>query len=128
MEYLADWNRALKEIKRVLKPKGLFIFSISNPVTNTLKKIWYKGRKFKIIKNYFKEGLKEDMWEGRFRIRWHRKTYGTIIKFLVKNGFEIIDYKDAKPIPRSKKMFPKEYQKAIDYPYFCTWKVRKKSH
>jgi ubiquinone/menaquinone biosynthesis C-methylase UbiE len=127
-EYLSSWNKMLKEVKRVLKPHGLFIFSTGNPVINAQHKLYYKGRKFREIKDYFRERLKISCWDkdGKsVKMIWHHKTYGTIVKYIVKNGFELIDYEDAKPIKTAKKYFPEYYKKTMNMPYFCTWKVRK---
>lgn len=129
MEYFSSWNKVLKEVKRVLKPNGLFIFSTGNPVVNTLHRFYYKGRKFREIKDYFKEGVRVREWElkdGTVNMKWYHRTYGTIIKSLVRHGFEIIDYEDAKPLKKSKKYFPEDYKKNLDRPFFCTWKTRKK--
>jgi hypothetical protein len=42
-----------------------------------------------------------------------------------KNGFEIIDYKDAFPIKGYEKLFPEDYRRFTKIPMFCVWKVRK---
>lgn len=129
MEHFSRWDRLLKEIKRVLKNKGLFLFSIGNPVIDALKKVTYKARKFRIVKNYFKEGVKVEKWyfgKKKVYIKWHHKTYGTIIKTIVRNGFELIDYEDAYPLRKAKKLFPKDYKLWSNMPYFCTWKIRRK--
>ena len=130
MHYIDNWTPAFKEIKRVLKPKGLFVFSTENPFRTAVKRIAYKGKKFKEVKNYFDEKLKVNKIktpEGKnITIMRYRKTYETIMKYILINNFEIIDYADAKPLLKAKKLFPTEYKKLNDFPYYCAWKLRKK--
>lgn len=128
MEYFSSWDKVLEEVRRVLKPKGVFVFSTGNPVMNASVRVKYKGKKFRDIKNYFQEGLHISYWDVDGKLipmKGHHKTYSTIIKSLVSNGFMILDYEDAKPLPQSKKYFPEHYAKCINKPIFCTWKVQK---
>ncbi len=131
MGHLDNWDKALNEIKRVLKSRGIFIFSNYNPVTEKfLKKKWF-FKSYRELNGYFEEGIKRTNWKAKkevssSQIIHYHKTYGTTIRELVKNGFEIIDYKDCKPSEKARKMFPKEYARSLNYPHFCVWKVRKK--
>ncbi len=128
--HLKSWDKALKEVKRVLKVNGFFVFSNYNPVTEKTKKIKWFFREFRVIKDYFKEGWRYNQWKEESGITvegaHHHKTYGTIIRTIVKNGFEIIDYEDCKPISISKNIFPERYEKTMNAPHFSTWKVLKK--
>lgn len=129
IDHLKDWNKVLNEVNRVLKKNGIFVFSIYNPVRGALNKTKWKGREFRIIENYFDEGIIFTDWKGdkkKFTVSHHHKTYGTVIKSLVKHGFEIIDYEDCKPPKSAKKKYPKKYKESIDLPNFCVWKVRKR--
>ena len=129
MGHLENWDKVLSEVRRVLKKNGLFVFSGYNPITEKLVKEKWFFRKFLQIKDYFNENWKITKWEGEevsAEGAHHHKTYGTIIKCLIKNGFEILDYEDAKPLKSTEKIFPKEYKKTINAPHFCVWKVRKK--
>ncbi len=132
ISYLRDWNAVFKEVKRVLNDGGLFVFSTDNPVIESIKKIMYKGRKFRIIKDYFKEGLRKERWHnvgGKGEVVYikdYHKTYGTIVKTITRNGFEIVDYEDAYPLKKAKKLFPRDYKLWSSMPYFCTWKLGKR--
>ena len=129
MDHLKSWDKALKEVKRVLKKRGLFVFSIKNPVTICLQKKKWFFKTFREIDRYFDEDWRIAKWKGK-RVSGegahHHKTYGTIIKYLVKYGFEIIDCEDTKPLSSAKNIFPREYQKTVNSPHFCTWKTVKK--
>lgn len=122
IEHFNNWDKILNEIKRVLKNKGVFVFSIGNPVANCLR---LKKKKLKISRNYFEEGMQKSMWWKKVHMIWYHKTYGTVVKLLVKHGFVLEDYEDCKPVKKAQKLFPKDYEKAIKIPYFCSWKWRK---
>jgi ubiquinone/menaquinone biosynthesis C-methylase UbiE len=55
IEHLKSWDKTLRQIKRVLKKDGIFVFSIHNPVIFCVEKDKWFFRTFRIIKNYFKE-------------------------------------------------------------------------
>lgn len=127
--HLESWKRVLSEANRVLKKDGIFVFSIHNPIKEVMEKEIWKGRKFRVIKNYFKEKSIIDTWgigKNRFKVSHHHKTYGTIIRNIVGAGFEIIDYEDSYPLKKSKKDYPEDYEMTSNIPQFCSWKVKKK--
>lgn len=125
LEHFKDWNNVLKEVNRVLKKNGLFVFSIGNPVSNCIRK---KGRNWQVVRNYFKEQEVISYWWGDIYSKWYHKPLGTIIRLLVNNGFELIDYEDAFPLRKAKKLFPREYNLTSKIPYFCTWKWGKNAN
>ena len=129
VHYLEDWNRMFQEIRRVLKPNGILVFSTGNPVSEIAEKLRVNDKKYRILGDYFKERDYSANWNingKKIKVWCHHKTYETIIKTIIKNNFEIIDYKDAFPIPRAKKLFPKDYAFCSKIPFFTVWKIRKK--
>lgn len=128
--HLDNWDNVFKEVRRVLKPHGVFVFSIDNPVINSVKKAIFEGTKLNsnaivnsvkkasgknkfVLPNYFHQGLKISKWfvmkenqkKYTIMINYH-KTYGTIVKVIVRNGFEIVDYEDSYPFESAKKVIP----------------------
>ncbi|MFZ5954938.1 MAG: class I SAM-dependent methyltransferase [Nanoarchaeota archaeon] len=133
MHHMKDWDKVFGQLKKVLKPKGEFIFSISNPVAEITKKSEDKNPLIRKFERYFEERKIFGYWRNilknkktKIKMPIYHKTYETIIKTIVKNNFEIIDYKDCFPSQKSKKLFPNEYKFALNYPYFCVWKIRLK--
>ena len=131
-DYVENWDKALEEIRGSLKEEGIFVFSKCNPFVEIAKKMEIEGKKEKIIKNYFDEGKFYAEWKSPrkgdldVRMPHYHKTYETITKILIRNGFEIIDYKDARPIEKAKELFPEDYEKYSEYPQFSVWKLKKK--
>ncbi len=130
IHYLDDWTKALNEVKKVLKKDGYFIFSISNPVTEVGKNIRINRQKVKIYGDYFNAKKAQGVWKlesgEEIPVLTNHKTYEYIIKTIIKNGFEIIDYKDCYPLKKSKKLFPEYYRLFSKIPFFCVWKLRLK--
>lgn len=127
--HLKNWNKTFKEVNRVLKKNGIFVFSIYNPFKEVLNKKKWMFKKFRIIENYFDERTFYNTWgeeNKKFIVSHHHKTYSTIIKYIINNGFEINDYEDCKPPKSAEKKYPKAYKETINVPNFCVWKVKKK--
>jgi SAM-dependent methyltransferase len=137
LDYFSDWNIIFKQISSVLNKNGIFIFSIGNPVSECCNKVIIKNRKLRVLGkiNYFDEKKTYIYWKASdgkaaikradLKVPKNHKTYETIINTILRNGFEIIGYKDTFPLKKSKKLFPKQYQKCSKIPHFCVWKIIK---
>ena len=64
--------------------------------------------------------------KGKIKVSSYHRTYGSIIRTIINNGFEIVDYKDCFPLAKAKKLFSEEYKLWSKVPMFCVWKVRLK--
>ena len=53
VHYLKDWDQMLKEVSRVLKKGGYFVFSTGNPVAEARKTIKIGKKKVKVFDDYF---------------------------------------------------------------------------
>lgn len=133
VHYMNDWDKMFKEMSRVLKKGGILIFSTGNPVYEMNKNMIVKGKKYKVlgINDYFKEEVFYNSWTNPYnqkeiRVPVYHKTYETIIKTILRNGFKIIDYKDCFPAKESQKLFPKDYARYSKMPMFMVFKVKKK--
>jgi len=138
VDYFKDWNKPFREVSRVLNKGGIFIFSIGNPVSDCCTKEIIGKKKMRLLgeRDYFDEKKFYEYWRTRdgkagvdgidVRMPSYHKTYETIIKTILNNGFEIIGYKDTFPLKRAKKLFPTDYELFSKIPYFCVWKVKKR--
>jgi len=134
LNYAKDLSRVLKQINKVLKKNGYLVFSQGNPIIEITKKANKKKPWIREFNQYFKERKIYGIWKNLLQNRKtksikmpaYHKTYETIIKTIIKQGFEIIDYIDCYPLPKSKKLWPKEYAFTSNVPFFCVWKIKKK--
>ena len=129
VHYLEDWEKMFKEVSRVLKEGGIFIFSTGNPVAEVSEKVSYKERNFRVPGDYFKERKMYGIWTKsgkKIKMPFFHKTYETIMKTIMENGFEIVDYKDCFPLKKAEKLFPEDYSWYSKVPFFCVWRVRKR--
>jgi SAM-dependent methyltransferase len=128
VHYLKDWDKMFKEIRRVLKDGGIFIFSTGNPVAEARKKIKTGNKKITVLDNYFNENKHDVTWRDnrgkKIKMFFYHKTYESIIRIILKNNFEIIDYKDCFPLKKAKKLFPQDYAEYSKKPFFCAWKLK----
>lgn len=133
LHYMEDWDKVFKEVSRVLKKGGMFIFSTDNPVFEVSKSMKIKGKKYKVLGlvDYWKEEKHIATWINPYTKKEvptpsYHKTFESIIKTILKRGFEITDYKDCFPVKKAKKLFPKEYELYTKVPKFMVIKLRKK--
>jgi ubiquinone/menaquinone biosynthesis C-methylase UbiE len=132
IHYIKDLNPVFKELKRIVKPGGYFLFSTGHPTLKASEKKRIKGKKYKLlgVKDYFRLERSEDTvkYKGKENkiINYIIKPK-YVIKMAQKYGFEVVDYEDCKPIPSGKKIDPEDYEFYSKFPLFCIWKLRRKS-
>jgi SAM-dependent methyltransferase len=134
ISHLENWDKVFKQVYRVLKKDGYFVFSNGNPITEITWKFSKKDPLVRRFDNYFQEMKNYGNWKNilhkkqvkNVKMPFYHKTYEKIIRLILKNGFEIVDYKDCFPEKKAEKLFPKEYDFLSKVPFFCVWKVRRK--
>ncbi len=120
-------NKLFAEINRVLKKGGEFIFSTGHPIFNlrkqTIKELIENGENGNILINidYFNE---KKYFNEKLNLALYNFTFETLIKTALNNSFEIIDYKEIKPISSVKNF--KEYEYLTQTPSFIIFKLKKK--
>ncbi|MEW6170841.1 MAG: class I SAM-dependent methyltransferase [Candidatus Omnitrophota bacterium] len=92
-------EKAIKEISRVLKKNGKFIFSINHPVFFYQKWIYAKrnGKKFfarAVLKYKTPCILKQTLWSTGIKVMGYRRPIEEYLKYLKKAGFVIDDFRE----------------------------------
>ncbi len=131
IEHFGDTDKAFKEIRRMLKKDGVFVFSIINPVIGASHSQKGKPKNYRRFDDYFKEGAGvSNWWKGtKYEVHMpaYRRTYQSWIRTVLRNGFTIDDYVDAK-LTRGVKRAPlslyKAYRHRAKIPYIAVFRVR----
>ena len=121
------------QIYRLLKPKGIFVYSTGHPIFNMINSspkyligAMKKGNKRIIYGDYFNEYFQLNNLGTLGWMKMRNFTYQTLIRTALKNNFEILDYVDAKPVPSSKKYDPNKFELTSKLPTFILFKLKKK--
>jgi ubiquinone/menaquinone biosynthesis C-methylase UbiE len=127
VSYFKNLDKALKEVYRVLKKDGIFVFSIPNPLLEISSHIKGKPYNYRVFKDYFKEGKTHSRWPTfKVNIPYYHRTFQTLVRAIVRNKFVIEDFVDAKPVKEGKKVNPDAYKTYSKIPHFSIFKVRKR--
>jgi len=133
VHYVKNLNQLYSEASRVLKKGGTFAFSTGHPVfdlicqspTGLIGFTISKGKR-RIYGNYFDESPKDTRIGSLGVMKVYSYTFETLIKTGLTNGFELVDYVDAKPIPLSRRKNPETYKVTSTLPTFMLFKWKKK--
>lgn len=103
-----DAKNAIKEISRVLKKNGRFIFSINHPVFFHQKWVYIKkdGKKSfaKAILNYkTPEAFKQTLWASSVKVMGYRRPIEEYLKYLKNANLILDDFKEIVSKKRLKK-------------------------
>ncbi len=135
-DYIKNIDRALKEVWRVTKEGGYFVIAMRNPIATASSKVRIRGRKLdstsiRKFDRYFVERKVAHQWwthDKRLMVTEYdlHRTYQTIIRAFIRNGFMIVDYTDPKMVGSTRRRHPRWYNRLNNnLPQFCVFKLKK---
>jgi len=96
-DHLKDLNYLFKECNRVLKSKGVMVFSIINPIFDQEKplvgKIKILGKKI-VFGNYFERRKIVRKWGGSLTMEHYHKLLEDYFAAFLENDFELLRFKE----------------------------------
>ena len=117
IHYIEDWNALFKEISRITKQCGLFIFSTHQPHT--------EYHLFN-LNNYYEKVIIKDYWQDLDKeISFYHHTLHEMFENLYSAGFVIERMLEPQPLPQMKIEAPDMYTNITLQPWFLFVKARK---
>lgn len=102
LHYIEDYAAAVQTVAQVLKPDGLFVFSVEHPVCSANPVGWVKDEAdHKLhwpLDHYQNEGRRDTRWFVDGVIKYHR-TLQIWINTLLENGFALERMLEPAPTP-----------------------------
>ncbi len=129
--YLKDLTKLFIEVSRILKKKGLFVFSMHHPLREVSEKLKINGKesdKNILLKPYFhNKRYKFTIYtsKGGIKLIAYHHTFETIFNSLNKAGFVVEDLSEPTPSKRAEKLNKKSYRESHRRPSFLIIKARK---
>ncbi|MEK6938949.1 MAG: methyltransferase domain-containing protein [Nanoarchaeota archaeon] len=105
LDHVKELNRGIKEVKRVLKTKGLFIFSIPHPITfmfrNSEKGVFIPSHSY-----FDQDKVYYDIVQSGNKFPEFPRTLEEYFQEFLKLGFTLIDFRESKPKEEWEKIDP----------------------
>ena len=109
MHYLKDWKPTLREFHRVLKSRGVLLFSTHHPAMD-----WKLFNR----EDYFAVELLEDDWKDFGKVTYYRRPLTAISSDLASSGFLIERLLEPQPTDEFRQVHPNGYARLSKNPWF----------
>ncbi|TWT13138.1 class I SAM-dependent methyltransferase [Planomicrobium sp. CPCC 101079] len=120
LHYLKNWEETFSEFHRILKPDGVFLFSIHHPFTDIN---WMEDA------HYFSVELINDRWhkEGKvFEVPFYRRPLSEIMNKTLAY-FSVDEVIEPLPTNKFKELAPESYGRLMKRPQFLLIKAHQRS-
>lgn len=139
MHYVKDWTKTLGSVKKALRKNGSFLFSTHHPVTWGAERIrdknektsllgyakYYHKKKWKIHGDYLNTRKIDDVWYDEFKVTYYHKSFSSIMKDIIKSGFEIADVLEPQAIEKAKSEYRMFWEIRQKIPLFIIFELKK---
>lgn len=125
LENIISIDKVFKEFYRILKKNGYCIFSMSHPLKAQSISTTIKGKKVRIIENYFEKGIRYPNFGNGMIVPKFKRPFEEYAKAINKAGFLISNILEPRPLAIAKKIDPNGYESANRIPEIITVKIVK---
>ena len=120
LSYVKNLAPIYREFNRVLRPFGHVVISVGHP--------WGEF-KFSKNENYFETEMLSCQWRGfgepYVDVPFYRKSLTDVLRPLCRNGFQIEDFVEPRPISEGRTVDPRTYEHLSRNPSFLSFRAVK---
>lgn len=139
VHYVRDIEKVFSEVYRVLKKGGIFLFSTTHPIEDTLTRVMLNGQRelkilgyikknkkvYKVYGDYLKpKKIKNKWWEGG-EVTFYYTPLSTIINKAIHSGFSIQQMLEPRPLSIMRRRRPDLYKRMTKIPFLLILELKK---
>ncbi len=126
IHYFKNLRPLFKEVSRILKRRGIFVFSMHHPIKEVIHKLNIKRIKGSLFTSYFNNDKYIWTLHNRLTLVSYHHTFEAIIEALYETGFYIERLLEPVSLKAGKKKNKKMYERSINRPTFLVIRAVKR--